>query len=131
MALRTDGRFPYNVANGYGAYGFFSGDGPQYQAPSLITIPNPPAGVCSMTISDNTYDRASLAAGSYTINIQTVGATAVLNPSCSGAVLPITSTLPAESAPGQTTPAAALLLIALIFGVSGALTMRRFASTNS
>jgi uncharacterized protein YaiE (UPF0345 family) len=62
----------------------------------------------------------------------TVSATAVLNPSCGvggvGGVLPNTSTLPREAAPGRAAPLLGMLL-ALVFAVSGGLTLRRLAST--
>lgn len=53
----------------------------------------------------------------------TVSATAVLNPSCGGAVLPNTSTLPAET-PGQGAPLAALVLVTLALIIGGGLTRR-------
>jgi hypothetical protein len=63
----------------------------------------------------------------------TVSATAVLSASCghSGGVLPNTSTLPAETAPGQASPFLGMLLalLALVFAVSSGLTLRRLAST--
>jgi Bacterial Ig-like domain (group 1) len=59
----------------------------------------------------------------------TVSATAVLNPSCgAGGVLPNTSTLPAEAAPGQPAPLL-LMLFAFVFAVGSGLTLRRLAST--
>ena len=62
----------------------------------------------------------------------TVSATAVLSASCghSGGVLPNTSTLPAETAPGQASPFLGMLLavFALVFAVGGGLTLRRLAT---
>jgi len=58
-----------------------------------------------------------------------LSASAFLNPSCAGAgaVLPITSTLPIETASSQ---AALLLGMLLVFAVSGGLTLRRLAATH-
>jgi len=59
----------------------------------------------------------------------TVSATAVLNAAClSGGVLPATSTLPTQTAPGQAAPLLGMLF-ALVFAVGGGLTLRRLAST--
>ena len=61
----------------------------------------------------------------------TVSATAVLNASClSGGVLPATSTLPTQAAPGQAAPLLGMLFV-LVFAVGGRLTLRRLASTHS
>jgi hypothetical protein len=59
--------------------------------------------------------------------VGTVSATVVVNAACGG-VLPNTSTLPTETTPGQTTPLLVMLL-ALVFTIGGALTLRRLAST--
>jgi hypothetical protein len=59
--------------------------------------------------------------------VGTVSATVVLNAAC-GDVLPNTSTLPTETAPGQATPLLVMLL-AIVFAVGGGLTLRRLAST--
>jgi hypothetical protein len=59
-----------------------------------------------------------------------VSASAVVSASCGGGVLPSTSTLPAETAPGQTAPLLAMLL-AMAFATGGGLTLRRLASTRS
>jgi len=61
-----------------------------------------------------------------------VSGSVVLNPSYEGCggVLPSTSTLPADTAPGQVTPLLALLF-ALAFVTGGGLTLRRLASTRS
>ena len=60
-----------------------------------------------------------------------VSATAVLSPSCTGAgaVLPITSTLPHETASSQAALLLGMLLV-LVFAVSGGLTLRRLAATH-
>jgi len=58
-----------------------------------------------------------------------VSATAVLTLPCSGE-LPSTSTLPADTALGQTTPLLAMLF-AMAFATGGGLTLRRLASTRS
>jgi hypothetical protein len=58
--------------------------------------------------------------------IGTVSATAVFDGPC-GAVLPNTSTLPTETAPGQATPLLVLVL-ALVFAMGGGLTLRHLAS---
>ena len=61
-----------------------------------------------------------------------VSGTVVLNPSYEGCggVLPSTSTLPVDTAPGQGTPLLAMLF-ALAFATGGGLTLRRLASTRS
>ena len=94
------------------------------------TITQTPTATNSKGVATTTLTLGPLG-GTRTIRATagTVIATAVLSPSCAGAVLPITSTLPAQTR-GQA-PSLVLVLLAVAFAVGGGLIVRRLASTPS